>query len=62
MYHLVVPRFGRILGNVVHVYVEIALHRSLINRLKVVILAVRQLIVGDRGLSMPRISSRDSFK
>ena len=57
MYHFVVPRFGRVLGNVLHVYVDIALHRSLIKRLNDVILAVRQFIVGDKGLSMFRISS-----
>lgn len=57
MYHFVVPLFGRVLGNVLHVYVDIALHRSLIKRLNDVILAVRQFIVGDRGLSKFRVSS-----
>ena len=58
MYHFVVPCFGRVLGNVLHLYDDIALHRSLIKRLNDVKLAVRQFIVGESGLSELRISSK----
>lgn len=63
MYHLVVLSLGRDLGKVLHVYVVVdtKLHRSLINRLSDVRLAVMQLIgdVGDE--SVTSIASLGSF-